>query len=86
MIKEDMDEGRGKFLPMMKLDVFDIFICNKHNLLFIGMKKFRVGKTIGEGSYGKVKLAKHVETNQYVAIKCINKVTLSSEEKCRINE
>ena len=76
----------GKFLPVTKLDVFlYFFICNKNNLLFIGMKKFRLGKTIGEGSYGKVKIAQHVETNQYVAIKCINKVTLSSEEKCRIN-
>lgn len=50
------------------------------------MKKFRLGKTIGEGSYGKVKIAKHVDTNQYVAIKCINKLTLSTHDKSRINE
>ncbi|KAJ3227163.1 MAP microtubule affinity-regulating kinase 1 [Clydaea vesicula] len=34
---------------------------------------YMIEKTIGEGSFGKVKLAKHILTNQYVAIKCLEK-------------
>ncbi|CAD8170671.1 unnamed protein product [Paramecium pentaurelia] len=40
----------------------------------IGNYKF--GKTIGSGTFGKVKLAVHIPTQQTVAIKIINKSRL----------
>ena len=43
------------------------------------MKRFIVGKTIGEGSFGKVKIAVHQETKQKVAIKILNKSRLEKE-------
>lgn len=33
--------------------------------------KYEIGKTLGEGSFGKVKYGRHVETGQSVAIKII---------------
>lgn len=35
--------------------------------------KYEVGKTIGQGSFAKVKLAKNCETGQSVALKILNK-------------
>jgi len=40
--------------------------------------QYQVIKTLGEGSFGKVKLAKHSETNQMVALKVINRKLVSN--------
>lgn len=35
--------------------------------------KYQLGKTIGEGSFAKVKLAKNVENGEFVAIKILDR-------------
>lgn len=35
--------------------------------------KYELGKTIGEGSFAKVKFAKNVENGEYVAIKILDR-------------
>lgn len=42
--------------------------------------KYQVIKTLGEGSFGKVKLAQHLTTGQRVALKIINKKTLAKSD------
>lgn len=41
--------------------------------------KYKIGRTLGHGSFGKVKLAKHVVTGLSVAIKIINRSKLKEE-------
>jgi len=38
--------------------------------------KYEVGRTIGEGTFAKVKFAKHTETGESVAIKVMAKTTI----------
>lgn len=45
-----------------------------------GMSKYKLIKTLGEGSFGKVKLAYHVSTGQKVALKIINKKVLAKTD------
>ncbi|AMD22527.1 HHL243Wp [Eremothecium sinecaudum] len=45
-----------------------------------GIGKYQVIKTLGEGSFGKVKLAYHVGTGQKVALKIINKKVLAKSD------
>ncbi|KAJ3318943.1 hypothetical protein HDV06_006932 [Boothiomyces sp. JEL0866] len=40
--------------------------------VFMKLSNYEVGKTIGEGAFGKVKLGKHIPTGEKVAIKIIN--------------
>lgn len=42
--------------------------------------KYQIVKTIGEGSFGKVKLAYHMTTGQKVALKIINRKTLAKSD------
>lgn len=42
--------------------------------------KYQVIKTLGEGSFGKVKMARHLTTGQKVALKIINKKTLAKSD------
>lgn len=42
--------------------------------------KYQIIKTLGEGSFGKVKLAYHVTTGQKVALKIINKKVLAKSD------
>jgi len=35
--------------------------------------KYELGKTLGEGTFAKVKIARHVETGESVAIKVLDK-------------
>lgn len=42
--------------------------------------KYQVLKTLGEGSFGKVKLAQHLGTGQKVALKIINRKTLAKSD------
>ncbi|CCE86017.1 Piso0_005661 [Millerozyma farinosa CBS 7064] len=42
--------------------------------------KYQVIKTLGEGSFGKVKLAQHIQTGQRVALKIINRKTLAKSD------
>ncbi|KAH3899445.1 probable Carbon catabolite-derepressing protein kinase [Saccharomycodes ludwigii] len=42
--------------------------------------KYQIIKTLGEGSFGKVKLAYHITTNQKVALKIINKKVLAKSD------
>lgn len=42
---------------------------------------YNIQKTIGEGTFGKVKLAIHIPTNQYVAIKILNKSKIEDEDE-----
>lgn len=39
----------------------------------LGMQLINIGKTLGEGTFSKVKLAKHKITNENVAIKILEK-------------
>lgn len=40
-------------------------------------------KTIGQGTYGKVKLAHHVQTKEKVAIKVIDKATIENDRQVK---
>jgi 5'-AMP-activated protein kinase catalytic alpha subunit len=40
--------------------------------------QYRLGKTLGIGAFGKVKLAHHVSTGQKVAVKILNKDRIKS--------
>lgn len=42
--------------------------------------KYQIIKTLGEGSFGKVKLAQHLTTGQKVALKIINRKTLAKSD------
>lgn len=42
--------------------------------------KYQIIKTLGEGSFGKVKLAEHLTTGQKVALKIINRKTLAKSD------
>ena len=42
--------------------------------------KYQIIKTLGEGSFGKVKLAYHITTGQKVALKIINKKVLAKSD------
>lgn len=48
-------------------------VCSEHN--------YRLGKTMGFGSFSKVKSAMHVLTGQKVAIKIINKEQMKDMEE-----
>ncbi len=41
--------------------------------------QYRLGKTVGQGAFAKVKLATHRDTGDKVAIKMIDKVTLAQK-------
>ncbi|GAA5963658.1 hypothetical protein JCM3765_003535 [Sporobolomyces pararoseus] len=45
----------------------------KHDSEVTSVGPWRIGKTVGEGSSGRVKLAKHKQTGQYAAVKIIPK-------------
>lgn len=48
------------------------------------LQHYRMGKTVGVGSFGKVKVAEHLLTGQKVAIKILNRKKIQSmdmEEK-----
>ncbi|KAI5967934.1 SNF1 [Candida margitis] len=51
---------------------------NANTATYIG--KYQVLKTLGEGSFGKVKLAQHTVTGQKVALKIINRKTLAKSD------
>ena len=42
---------------------------------------YRIEKTIGEGTFGKVKLAVHVPTGEQVAIKILEKSKIHDQEE-----
>lgn len=50
-------------------------MVRKEELEKKGMRlgKYELGRTLGEGNFGKVKLARNVETGHYVAVKIIEK-------------
>lgn len=41
---------------------------------------YRVGKTLGHGSFGKVKIAEHIRTGLKVAIKILNRRRMGSPD------
>jgi 5'-AMP-activated protein kinase catalytic alpha subunit len=41
---------------------------------------YRIGKTLGIGSFGKVKIAEHILTGHKVAIKILNRRKIKSME------
>ena len=41
--------------------------------------KYQIGKTLGEGTFGKVKLAVNTETGESVAIKVLDKETIQKQ-------
>ena len=43
-------------------------------------KEYKLGKTLGQGSYGKVRMASHIKTNQLRAVKIIKKKNLEEEK------
>lgn len=49
------------------------------------LRNYRLGKTLGHGSFGKVKIAEHLLTGHKVAIKILNRRKMKTpdmEEKC----
>ena len=52
------------------------------------LNEYKIEETIGEGAYGKVKLATHLQTNEKVAIIFINKhkLTHTGDNECILNE
>ena len=54
-------------------------MLNKENKNIIGNYKFI--KTIGEGTFGKVKLSIHIPTKEYVAIKILEKSRIHDKEE-----
>ncbi|KAJ5068269.1 protein kinase [Anaeramoeba ignava] len=54
----------------------------QQKIIVIG--NYELIRTIGQGSFGKVKLAKHIFTNEKVAIKIISKKTLILDPAARI--
>lgn len=52
----------------------------EHNAAGSRIGKYQVIKTLGEGSFGKVKLAQHTVTGQNVALKIINRKTLAKSD------
>ena len=55
------------------MDFLDYHLKNIHNPK---INNYKILGIIGTGSYGKVKLATHIKTNEHVAIKVIEKVKL----------
>ena len=55
--------------------------------MFVSMKDtpilddYQIGKILGEGSYGQVKLVRHIRTNEERAVKIIKKAGVSKSEK-----
>lgn len=52
------------------------------------LRNYRLGKTLGHGSFGKVKIAEHLLTGYKVAIKILNRRKMKGpdmEEKGRTN-
>ena len=45
------------------------------------LKNYKFIKTIGEGTFGKVKLSIHLLTNEYVAIKILEKSRITDKEE-----
>ena len=45
----------------------------KHPRQNIKINQYKIESTIGQGTYGKVKLATHIATNEQVAIKFVEK-------------
>lgn len=43
-------------------------------------RNYRIGKTLGIGSFGKVKIAEHILTGHKVAIKVLNRRKIKSME------
>ena len=41
--------------------------------------KYELGRTLGEGTFGKVKYAHHCETNEAVAIKVLDKEKIQKQ-------
>lgn len=41
---------------------------------------YEIGKTLGKGQFGLVKLAMHKRTNQHVAIKIVKKINMKPIE------
>ena len=44
------------------------------------LRNYRLGKTLGHGSFGKVKIAEHLLTGYKVAIKILNRRKMKSPE------
>ncbi|MCI09766.1 SNF1-related protein kinase, partial [Trifolium medium] len=44
------------------------------------LQHYKIGKTLGIGSFGKVKLAEHVLTGHKVAIKILNRCKIKNME------
>lgn len=44
------------------------------------LKNYRIGKTLGIGSFGKVKIAEHIKTGHKVAIKILNRRKIKNME------
>ena len=45
------------------------------------LRNYKFIKTIGEGTFGKVKLSVHLLTNEYVAIKILEKSRITDKEE-----
>ena len=52
----------------------------KYRKSFSKIGNYELIKTIGEGTFGKVKLAKNIQTNEYVAIKILEKSKINDKE------
>ncbi|KAJ3309532.1 ER degradation-enhancing alpha-mannosidase-like protein 2 [Boothiomyces sp. JEL0838] len=73
-LKISMSGNASEFIDTLvsKLDNGDEFVMKLSN--------YEIGKTIGEGAYGKVKYGMHIPSGEKVAIKIINKKRLKEQE------
>lgn len=53
---------------------------NRGNTAESLLRNYRLGKTLGHGSFGKVKIAEHVQTRYKVAIKILNRRKMKSPD------
>ena len=69
-------------LPI-KEDIIFANFNNKFNQKYKKLAKFILGKKIGNGAFGTVRLATHIKTNKIVAIKILEKEKMKETDKIR---
>lgn len=66
--------------PEDSKDLFEIGYGGLLGIEQVQIGNYRVGRMIGQGTFGKVRLGINVKTNERVAIKCINKSSIANCE------
>lgn len=78
--------SEGHFFVCMQLLDCHIFFVLRQDMESGGgtaeslLRNYRLGKTLGHGSFGKVKIAEHIRTGHKVAIKILNRRRMKSPD------